>query len=261
MKPSPFPGMDPFLEEPHRWGGVHSRLINSLSDYLSELVAPHFYVDIEEHVYLVTPDGDKEKSGIMPDVFLIQGVPTGALTATAGTITPPRIIEPLYETEVRVRYLEIRDTENHQVVTTLEVLSPFNKAKGTADRKAFLRKRNKVMASPVHWIEIDLLRSGERPADIAPEGDYYALLKRGDRVTRYELWYFDLPDIMPTIAVPLRPPFADVPLNLQTVFNTVYARGRYAYNLDYASRVPSPRLPAPVAVWVAERIRAWQAQD
>ncbi len=47
---SPFPGMDPFLEEPSLWGSVHTRLMNSISDPLAELVSPDFYVDIQQHV-------------------------------------------------------------------------------------------------------------------------------------------------------------------------------------------------------------------
>jgi hypothetical protein len=36
--PAPFSGMDPFLEKPGAWSGVHSRLINTISDILADLV-------------------------------------------------------------------------------------------------------------------------------------------------------------------------------------------------------------------------------
>jgi len=49
---SPFPGMDPYLEEPSGWPGVHHRLISVLSDALTEQVAPHYTVSIEERVYI-----------------------------------------------------------------------------------------------------------------------------------------------------------------------------------------------------------------
>ncbi len=45
MLDSPFPGMDPFLEEPTRWRSVHTRLINAISDQLAGMVAPRFYAD------------------------------------------------------------------------------------------------------------------------------------------------------------------------------------------------------------------------
>jgi hypothetical protein len=152
-----------------------------------------------------------------------------------------------------------RDTSNRQVITTLEVLSLFNKTAGTRGRQAFLRKRKTIMTSPVHWIEIDLLRAGERPPEVVGKSDYYALLKREGRSDPFEVWFFDLRDKLPTIAVPLRPPFAGVPLNLQSVFNDVYSRAHYADSLDYTGSPPLPRLRPADAAWAAERVQTWIA--
>ena len=102
---SPFPGMDPFLEEPSLWGSVHTRLMNSTSDQLAELVSPDFYVDIQQHV---TP----------------QQIRAGAV------ITPPTLLEPLEQLEMHERFLEVRDRRSREVVTIIEVLSPWNKAAG-----------------------------------------------------------------------------------------------------------------------------------
>lgn len=255
---SPFPGMDPFLESPIGWGGVHSRLINSISDYLAELVSPNFIVDIEERVYITTL-GDPEKWPIVPDVYVVSGPLAGHPGPAAGSITAPTLIEPLYDVEIRDRFIEIVDARNREVVATLEVLSPYNKSSGTPGREAFLHKCKKVMASKTHWIEIDLLRAGERPRELSGKSDYYALLKRGGTPGPYEVWYFDVRDRMPTIAVPLRPPFEDVPLNLQAVFENTYARGHYAESTDYSDNPPLPRLRPADAAWVQERVREWLA--
>jgi hypothetical protein len=156
------------------------------------------------------------------------------------------------------RYIEIYDAAGRDVVTTLEILSPANKTRGSSGQQAFTRKRTAVMASKTHWIEIDLLREGERSEELADKSHYYALLKRGT-VSPFEVWFFDLRDRMPTIAVPLRPPFEDVPLDLQAIFDTVYARAHYADSVDYTAVIPPPRLrPADVA-WAAARIREWLA--
>jgi hypothetical protein len=154
--------MDPFLEAPARWRGVHNRLINTISDYLADSVTPHFFVEIEERVYITTPD-DIERRSIVPDVYLVRGAgaePSGP--PHSGVITAPVLVESAYAPEMRDQYLTIRDTRSRDVITTLEVLSPFNKAPGTQGYEAFGRKRSEVMASSVHWIEIDLLRAGER---------------------------------------------------------------------------------------------------
>jgi hypothetical protein len=250
--------MDPFLEEPAKWSGVHSRLINAISDYLADRVSPHFYVDIEERVYITTPD-DAERRPIVPDVYVVRGSSPGQLDAMAGIITPPTLVESLYAPEIRDRFLEIRDTSSREVVATLEVLSPFNKAPGSQGHDAFLRKRTDVMISPVHWIEIDLLRAGERPSEVAGKSDYYALLKRGRMPTRFEVWHIDLRDHLPTIAVPLRPPFEDVPLDLQAVFNTIYARAHYAESIDYTRDLRALRLGPADLTWAEARVQEWLA--
>ena len=256
--PSPFPGMDPFLEEPRRWGGVHSRLINSISDDLADRVSPDFFVEIEERVYIVTPDEERRQS-IVPDVYVVSGQREEPSAATAGSITTPTLIEPLYDVEIRDRYIEIRDTVNRDVVATIEVLSPYITAAGTQGREAFLQKRKTVMSSDVHWVEIDLLRAGQRPPEVSGKSDYYALLKRGGSSGPFEVWYFDPRDTMPTIAVPLRPPFDDIPLDLQAAFDDVYARGHYAESTDYSGDPPLPHLrPADVA-WVEERVQQWRS--
>jgi hypothetical protein len=242
--------MDPYLEEPSGWGGFHSRFINSASDYIADAVSPNFLVNIEERVYIVPLDDPERRGPIVPDVYIVTQPGTrGGSRVSEAAITEPTLIEPIYDLEIRYRFIEIRDTRNREVVTTIEVLSPFNKAAGTEGREAFLRKRRTVMASKTHWIEIDLLRAGERPEEVTGKSDYYALLKRGDAPPPYEAWLFDLRDTLPTIAVPLRPPFEDVPLNLQSIFNTVYTRGHYAEALDYSGNPPLPRLRPADAAW------------
>lgn len=258
---SPFPGMDPFLEDQAEWSSMHTRLITSISDHLADVVSPDFFVKIEQRVYIISPDDLESRRPIVPDAYLVTGRRAGQPAAMASVITEPTLVEPLYDLEIRDRYIEIRDTRGREVVTTLEVLSPYNKTPGTRGHQAFLRKRETVMLSRVHWIEIDLLRAGERPPEVAGKSDYYALLKRGGTPGPFEVWYFDLRDSLPTIAVPLRPPFEDVPLSLQAIFDDVYARAHYAESVDYTASVPLPRLRPTDAAWVAARLQAWRAES
>jgi hypothetical protein len=254
---SPFPGMDPFLEDPAEWPSVHTRLISAISDELAGRLAPNFYVNIEQRVYIITPD-DLTNQSIAPDVYVVRNPQGVSPTPASSTITVPTLVEPQYDREIRERYLEIRDTRNREVVTTIEVISPFNKRADTQGREAFLSKRQRVMGTNVHWIELDLLRAGKRPAEVDGKSNYYALLKRGGVLGLLEVWYFDLRDRMPTIAVPLRPPFDDTPLDLQKVFDGLYARAYYADSIDYGANVPAPRLRPADAAWVQSTIKAWQ---
>ena len=256
---SPFPGMDPYLEEPSEWGDFHSRFINAASEHVADLVAPNFIVRIEKYVYIIPLDDPDARQSLVPDAYIATLPRPSSPRTSAETIMEPTLIEPLFDEEIRERFVEIRDAANREVVTTIEVLSPFNKAAGTPGRKNFLQKRKTVMGSKVHWIEIDLLRAGERPQELAGKSDYYALLKRGGKPPPHEGWLLDLRDTLPVIAVPLRPPYADVPLNLQTVFETTYGRGRYADALDYSDRPPLPRLRAADAAWAEARVDEWSA--
>ena len=258
---SPFPGMDPFLEDPARWSSVHARLINTISDQVADQVAPHFFVEIEQRVYITTLD-DPDKWPIIPDVYVTSSQRSQQSTSTAaGAIAEPTLIEPIYDLEIRDRYIEILDTQNREVVTTIELLSPFNKKSGTSGQDAFLNKRKTVLASNVHWIEIDLLRAGERPPEVKAKSDYYALLKRGETSGPFAVWFIDLRDPLPIIAVPLREPYDDVPLDLQTAFDQIYERAHYADSLDYSQPIPTPALPPADEGWVKGQIKRWLAEQ
>lgn len=254
LQQSPFPGMDPFLEEPARWSSVHTRLINAMSDQLAEQVSPNFYVEIEERIVVSSTDTDEGKLYFEPDVYLTRGQAGTSQQANVAVITPPTIIEVMHPEEIRQRYLEVRDSFNHEVITTIELLSPFNKAGGKRGHVDFLTKRRQMMATNVHWIEIDLLRSGLRPPEVTGKSDYYVLLKRGGVLDVFEVWYIDLRNTLPTIAVPLRSGLADVPLDLQNAFSDMYRRAHYADSIDYSGLVPSPPLTTADALWVREQI-------
>ncbi len=255
--PSPFPGMDPYLEDPIEWPGVHTNLIVTIQDLLVPQLRPNYVVRIEQRVEIWSPE-ELRRPPIVPDVFVLERPSPRAGSTAVAAVSPATLIEPLYEETRRTRYIEIRDAQGHEVVATLELLSPTNKVSGGTGRAQFLQKRGFVMHSATHWIEIDLLRAGERPQEVAGKSDYYALLKRGDGFGPYEAWFADLRDRLPAIAIPLRPPHGDVALDLQLVLDTVYSRANYADAIDYTRPVPAPSLLPPDANWVASCVRVWQ---
>lgn len=65
--PSPFPGMDPYLEEPGLWPDVHTRIMTRVSDVLTEVLRPKYYVRIEERVY-ISEEGDPGRKVLIPDI-------------------------------------------------------------------------------------------------------------------------------------------------------------------------------------------------
>jgi hypothetical protein len=116
-----------------------------------------------------------------------------------------------------------------------------------------------MLAARTNWIDIDLLRGGERPAEVARRSDYYALLKRRGQGEQFAVWHVDLRDTLPVIAVPLREPFPDALLDLGVALAEVYAHGTYGLRIDYAQS--PPRLVSADLTWVVQQIAVWCAQQ
>ena len=54
--PSPFPGMNPYLENPELWPEVHSRLIVAIADALTPQLMPKYRAAIDQGVYDISGD-------------------------------------------------------------------------------------------------------------------------------------------------------------------------------------------------------------
>jgi len=141
------------------------------------------------------------------------------------------------------------------VVTVIETLSPGNKRTGGDGRREYLRKREEVLGSDTHLVELDLLRGGQRLPMLVPlpAGDYYAIVSRGYRRPRAEVYAWTLRDPLPVIPVPLAKGEPDVPLDLKSAVDTVYDRARYDLSLDYTQALVPP-LSEEDRKWVEERL-------
>lgn len=263
--PSPFPGMDPFLEDPKGWLDFHSSIIPEIRNILAPRLAPAYYVRIEERVYITHPEDDPGFGVLIPDVIVStvyrrEPVPVPAGDVMTVAIAQPAYAEALREPEIHDRYIEIYDARSHTIVTAIEVLSPVNKTKGARGREALLEKRKALLEGGASVLEIDLLRDGLRDKRVADKSDYIVTLKRhGD--PRLAYWAIDIRDELPTVAVPLRPPHADAPLPLQQVFTTTYDRAMYAVSVDYDQSIPPPRLKPADAAWVQRTLQAWRERQ
>jgi hypothetical protein len=262
VMPSPFPGMDPYLEDPGGWVAFHNRLIGTLDEVLSAGLGPAFFVAQQTAVYLIEPEGERHQPPIVPDVFVADLA--GQLALPDGqVITPPVVVLARYPARVEQRFLEIRDMQDRKVIAVIEVLSPTNK-EGSGARQ-FDRERREVMTTPVHWVEIDLLRAGVRFPPAVGRGDYCVTLKRGDQPlgedeTPFLIWGVTVREPLPTIAVPLTPRVPALPVDLQAVFTLVYER-YYQGRVGYGGEAPPPPFPPETARWVAEQVRRRRATD
>ena len=149
--------------------------------------------------------------------------------------------------EERQPFVEIRDRRGGEVVAILELLSPSNKNSGR-DRQQYLGKRDQILDSPTHFLEIDLLRGGPRlPVEGLPPCAYYALVSRTERRPDVDLWPWSLREAMPAIPVPLSAGDPDARLDLQALLHRVYDTSSYA---DYIYLgAPQPALASEDVVW------------
>lgn len=249
--PSPFPGMDPYLEHPEIWPGVHLLLIAALAEYLSPQLRPKYSVAVEVRMYQTS--GEQSLLVGIPDVSIQSSARDSGrqLSEVAVSSPPPRLMRvavPVSET-VRQGYLEIREVATKEVVTVIEILSPANKRPGRG-RQTYENKRQRVLDSFTHLVEIDLLRAWE-PMPVFANGSqsqYRILVSRGYCRPSADLYAFNLQDLIPPFPLPLRAGDAEPVINLQALLTDIYDRAAYDLKLDYTTD-PVPALPATDAVW------------
>ena len=244
--PSPFPGMNPFLEHVDAWHTFHMTFPAVAIEVMSPTLGPNYFARIDEHVYIHEMFND--------DAGPLWGKPDIGVTELRGQRTqldqrsetlvqePPQRVMLPENHPVRVPYIEIRDRLNRRLVTIIELLSPLNKRPGL-DREQYEWKRGELLAGTTHLVEIDLLRGGPRfpPADQS-ECDYCVLVSRHEDRPQADLWPIQLREPLPTIPIPLNAGDAEGKLDLQTVLHRIYDRGGYEkfiYDTD-----PNPPLNA-----------------
>ena len=268
--PSPFPGMDPYLEHPGLWPGVHNRLIAALDEHLSPRLRPRYYTALEERVYIAEPA--QTSYGGRPDAVVVPAgepavAPTGLGSTTAnGAAASGRpgvqvlVASVPVPDRIRETYLEVHETATGAVVTLIEVLSPTNKRPGEG-RREYETKRLHTLGTLTHLVEIDLLRGGQplpfqlrdRPA-APPPGDYRILIARSDRRPWVDLYAFGVRDPLPPFPLPLRSGDDEPTVDLQDILTTVYDRASYDLRLDYAAD-PVPPLGPADAAWADAVLR------
>ncbi|MBI3913482.1 MAG: DUF4058 family protein [Chloroflexi bacterium] len=247
--PSPFPGMDPYLEWTGLWPDFHLALINEVRTALASQVAPRYYVAVEQRTYIVAAE-PTEFAG-RPDVAVIGMPPLPASTlggAPAAVLDRSITVELPIRDEIRERYLEIRESTTHKVITVIEILSPSNKQRGEG-RNDYERKRQRVLDSATNLVEIDLLRAGEpMPMARVPASHYRILVSREWERPRAKLYPFNLNEAIPEIPVPLQKGEAEPALGLGKLFAEIYDQVRYDLRIDYTG-APEPALDSATAVW------------
>ena len=215
--PSPFPGMDPYLESPHLWPDVHHSLLNQIRNVLQQILRPRHVVRVSLRVY----ESDERC---------------------------------LRDPEIKEARLEIRSPRSDSPVTRIEIVSPSNKRVGSPGRSSFMEAREQSLKLGMSFVEIDLLRSGTKCTHMPlPASDYRIVATRQLDEARHYCWPIGVRQSLPTITIPL-PEKTEIPLDLGAVLNAAYDHAGYDLSIDYR-REPDPPLTGADKAWAEKLLR------
>jgi hypothetical protein len=227
-------------------------LIVAIADAVAPQILPNYYIEVETRTYSEDPSNEL-LIGIPDAVVLTQSSMARSLPASATALqTRPQQVQLPIGLEVKDRYLEVRETETNAVVTVIELLSPKNKRAGKG-RSAYESKRDRVLESMAHLVEIDLLRIADpMPLQNDLSWDYRILVSRSEARPNADLYGFTLRERIPDFPLPLKHSDEYVTIDLQSILQGVYDRAGYDYRIDYQQPVPLPALTSENQIWIAQ---------
>ena len=259
--PSPFPGMDPYLEHPDIFPDFHDRFVTYISDAIQPRLPEPYYAAIGRRAWI-----EVSERFVGPDVDVIRPTDRGAKPVGGVAVADRQASEPLV---IRVPHDErveplveiyIGRSSQRRLVTAIEVLSLTNKTTGEHGHELYVRKQGEMLGSKVHLVEIDLLRGGQHTTSVPRDRleasgvrcDYHVCIHRFDNLEDYFVYPIQLASPLPEIRVPLLPGDGEVALNLQEVFRRAYEAGPYRREIDYQHDQPAPRLSAEQSAWAQQ---------
>ncbi len=267
--PSPFPGMDPYLEDPAVFPDLHDSLIAYAREALNAALPPPYYAGSASRVWV-----EVSSRHVGPGVGVLRPAPgassgppagTGGSGAASGAVLTEPVLVRVTREEVREPFLEIyAQPGGERLVATIEVLSLANKSHSSHGRAPYLRKQQEVLDSQVHLVEIDLLRGGVHstavplPSALARTGpfDYHICVHPFDASPDDFLVYpVRLDQRLPAVAVPLLPGDPSVTLDLQGLLDRCYDTGQYRRRVRYREAKPVPPLRPEQEEWALQVLR------
>jgi hypothetical protein len=269
--PSPFPGMDPYLEAPDIWPDFHDALAGGIRAVLNQLLPSPYYARLQMRPEIGILDSEERPRRMVPDVAVVHpGRPVTDSGATAMLDAPRMEVSECMEVysavdPIRHLYVEVRDpSRDHKLVTLIEIVSPSNKRMGK-DRDAYLEKQQEILASDASLVEIDLLRGGQRLLSgeglaywldrHQPPADYVIVVNRAWNRDKSLLYPIHVRESLPVVRLPLREGEKEIPLDIQFIVNQAYDRGPYRRGAVDYSQPPSPPLCEEDAAWAEELLR------
>jgi len=267
--PSPFPGMDPYLERRDLFPDLHGSLIFCLKEHLQSRLPEPYYASSSRRTWVEVSERyvEPELDVVIPRDISNTQPGAGAAVAVAERSEP--VVVRVEQDEWRENSLDIfiGPRRERRLVTSIEVLSPSNKTPGNKGRGLYLQKQQEVLESRAHLIEIDLLRYGTHTTAVPHDWlrhqvgafDYHVCSHQYDVPNEFNIYPIRLEQSLPLIKVPLLPGDGSVEVDLQAVYNRAYDAGPYRREIDYANELPDPLLDEQQTRWAREQIAKWRS--
>ncbi len=206
--PSPFPGMDPYLEDDKLWPLFQHLLVNCLYQILLPGLVDRYRARIGQKHY----------------------------------VTEQALFTSVIREEHHEEFIEIRQRMDGRLITLVEVISPANKTTDEG-RRAYLERRREGKAARLNLVEIDLVLQGQPLIDYSREGlpdwDYAVTVTRSTQPERYEIYTATLQKRLPRFRLPLAADDRDTVLDLHAAFARSYDQGSFASKIDYKVEPPT----------------------
>jgi hypothetical protein len=207
--PSPFPGMDPWLERAMVFPDLHNSLIIYFKAALNAVLPEGYAVSSANRLCVdIESLREPQVSVFGPNIPPLDGGAVATLMA-AGLLavdTDEIVSDPIKEP-----YLEIISDEGDRLVTAVEIVSSSNKKPGDGGRTSYQQKQGEYRASGVGLVEIDLLRGGSHATAVPEtpmravvrEFDYHVCITLACAPKRYFISPIKLAERLPSIPIPL----------------------------------------------------------
>jgi len=250
--PSPFPGMNPYFEQPGSWRGIHSTFLVHLQAQIAPRVQPKYFTKIEETLYVDRAREERRRPFAIADIGIAKNSDT-ARSGTALAVARPVQARLPKVTKRPGKRLSIFNRANRRLVTVIEVLSPSNKDP-KRDRRQYLLKREELLSSDVNLVEIDLLRGGRKmPLQNAPPDTYSIVVSRASDRPDVDLWSFTLREPIPRFPLPLADGDPEPMLDLKQVVDQAYDSA--VLELGLYEEEPQPPLSPADLKWAKGILR------
>ena len=208
--PSPFPGMDPFLEEEKLWPAFHHHFVAGLFQILLPNLIDRYRARV----------GQRQYATEMP------------------------LFTSIIREEHCEEFIEIRQRSDNKLVTLVEVVSPSNKLT-IPGRASYLDRRRDARMQNASIVEIDLVLQGqpllEYPREDLPEWDYAVTVTRAAHSERHEIYTATVQKRLPRFKLPLAMDDRDTVVDLQAAFARCYDQAGFSAQIDYKASPPMLR--------------------